>query len=67
MRCPKCGMDRTGYVVDTRPGKGQHKGSIIRRRQCCICDFRWNTEEKIMNEKFWDASLKWYGEKDGSG
>ena len=45
MKCPKCGSDLL-TIVDSR-----HKPDyVFRRRKCEKCDFRFNTNETIVNE-----------------
>ena len=40
--CPEC-MTTGTRVVDSRPS--YERGSIHRRRECCLCGCRWSTYE----------------------
>jgi transcriptional repressor NrdR len=44
MRCPKCG-DIEDKVIDSRLSKDG--GSIRRRRECVVCEYRFTTYEQI--------------------
>ena len=45
MHCPKCN-DKKLKVIDSRD-RELHANSLIRRRECTACGYRFNTKEKI--------------------
>lgn len=49
MVCPNCG-DKNIKVVDKR--NNFESNNIRRRRECCVCDSRFTTYEKIENSNF---------------
>lgn len=46
MICPKC--KGTSNVVDSRLKDGG--SSVFRRRECDICEHRWNTREVLLED-----------------
>ena len=47
MHCPKCN-DKKLKVIDSRD-REVHANSLIRRRECTACGYRFNTKEVVIS------------------
>ena len=47
MHCPKCN-DKKLKVIDSRD-RELHANSLIRRRECTACGYRFNTKEVVIS------------------
>lgn len=47
MHCPKCN-DKKLKVIDSRD-RELHANSLIRRRECTACGYRFNTKEIVIS------------------
>ena len=48
MHCPKC-SEKKLKVIDSRD-RELHANSLIRRRECTACGYRFNTKEVVISE-----------------
>ena len=50
MHCPKCN-DKKLKVIDSRD-REVHANSLIRRRECTACGYRFNTKEVVISIEY---------------
>lgn len=48
MRCPDCSSNKI-KVLDKRDD--YLKNAVRRRRTCCVCNYRWTTFERIVDDE----------------
>jgi transcriptional regulator NrdR family protein len=49
-QCPKCGLGTKVTGSKSRRAKGSHYERLVRRRECCYCEHRYNTIEMMESE-----------------
>jgi len=63
MKCPKCGKD-DDKVLDSRAAR--EGAAIRRRRECCVCGYRFTTYEEIDRDEVVVVNAKLEGGEVGA-